>query len=144
MQLKRDTEYALRILFCFETELMEKQTGADGLSIGEIGTRSGVPRVGADRVCGYLEEAGLIASSSKGSGETVYQPKTDLRDTSLLDVLRLTEPSSQLFAVFDKSSFFYKIAEPQLQEVQTAAEKIMSELTIGRIAEAEKSKREQA
>ena len=56
MQLKRDTEYALRILYAIAgSSVPRKNPPHIGVTLNEISALSGVPRVGIDRICSQLE-----------------------------------------------------------------------------------------
>jgi len=94
MQLKRDTEYALRVLFCVGRQTPEGGA-ARGLTLGEISAAAGVPRVSADRICAALERAALLESRRGAAGEQVYAPGQDFARRSLLDVMRVTEHGAQ-------------------------------------------------
>lgn len=137
MQLKRDTEYALRILYCIGAQCPEKDAVQRGLTVGEICARSGVPKLGVRRLCAILTGAQFLVCRTRENGDVFYLPGQDLRQTSLLQVVRITEPGTQLFAVFEKGSAFYKSTAIALQTCQTEVEKILSGVTIGSLLQAE-------
>ncbi len=130
MQLKRDTEYALRILFCLGEQRLTRRR-VIGLTAQQISARSGVPKVGTDRICRLLEKSGLIRCRTNRSGDTVFLARPSFAKSSLLDVIQITEPGTQMFAVFDRSSPFYTAAAPQLQRLQEAGERLLTEITLG-------------
>lgn len=126
MQLKRDTEYALRILNAIaRSSDIRKDPPYIGVPLSEIRALSGVPGVAIDRICSKLESAGLIACQKEKSGEKVYTAASDLRQKSLLDVIRTTEQGIPLFAVFDKDSGFFQRNENRLLQLQSSAEKLL-------------------
>jgi len=129
MQLRRDTEYALRILAIIGEKRTDR-TSPGGVTLSEISAQSGVPRVGVDRICGYLESAVFIESGKGENGEVLYFPAAGFSDRSLLDVMQITEHGTQLFAVFDKSSSLFVNAGQALQSVQAGVERTLSTLTL--------------
>jgi len=131
MQLRRDTEYALRILYCMVGRGGDKTSPSAGLTLGRLSALSGVPKAAADRMCGRLKDAAFIVSRDGKGGETLYFPASGLRRRSLLDVLKMTEGGVQLCGVFDKTGGFYKEVGPQLQSVQTEMKKILAAATMG-------------
>ena len=133
MQLKRDTEYALRIQFCFESGNAQEEAPSQSLTINELCVGTGIPRIGLVRICARLEEAGFIRSETGETGEVCYRHTDSLKNATLLDIIRVTEPGSQLFGVFDRSSLFYKAREHQLQAYQDRFEQFLSQLTMGSI-----------
>lgn len=132
MQLKRDTDYAVRILYCLnQTEDTAVSTAAKGLSLSEIAMRTGMPKVVAGRVCESLKDKGVVSLTSDPEAvEKVYCSSKDLLNYSLLDVIEAVEGNCQLFAVFDKRSIGYKNCEEQLQKVQKRTERVLAKATL--------------
>lgn len=141
MQIKRDTEYALRILFAMGERCPEKDGPMTGLSINEITMSSGVPRVGVDRLCRRMASAGLITERKGGGGELLFCSSQDMRRATLLDVMKITEDGISLFAVFEKNSPFYRSAGIKLQGLQEETEALLSCLTVGDLLNAEKNEK---
>jgi len=132
MQLKRDTEYALRILYAVAGK-SDPEEGAfrSGATLSEISALSGVPRVGIDRICGQLEAAGLIISRKNGGGDVSYTASPELLRKSLLDVVRVMEQGVPLFAVFDRASDFFSQNEARLLRLQAKTESLLDGETLG-------------
>lgn len=132
MQLKRDTDYAIRILFCLKetivSELSESQTG---LTLSEIAANTGLARTTAGRICDSLVENGLIhVSGNDGSGEVTYYADQKMLKHSLLDVIEATESTGNIFAVFDRKSLMYKNCRKELERMQKKCEKVLSSTTL--------------
>lgn len=126
MQLKRDTEYALRILFT-----VAGATDPRGITRTEIRNRSGLPRAGVNRICDRLESAGLITCRREDNGEGVYAAAADLFRKSLLDVICAVEQGVPLFAVFEKGSAFFSQNEGRLTTLQGKVEALLDEEKLG-------------
>ena len=139
MQLKRDTDYALRILYCLK--LNNDDRGADtthGMTLTEIAAQTGTPKIVAGRVCENLKENGMIQMiSEQEAAERVYASDGTLLNTTLLDVIEAVEGTGQLFAVFDKRSAVYKNCEMQIQNVQKRTDKVLARATLGKLFEQE-------
>ena len=72
MQLKRDTDFALRILFCLKQNHDKKDAeGPEGLTLTEIAKQTGVPKLAAGRICDCLQARGMI----RLSGDREYTEK---------------------------------------------------------------------
>ena len=132
MQLKRETDFAVRILFCLN-KCRIKSSGSRKtlLTLTEIASQTGVPKTVAGRICDYLIQKGIIESyviSEKQ--EKGYCPTDEFLDFSLLDVIDAVEGTAQLFSVFDKGSPAYKCCEAQIQGVHKAIEKTLTDLTL--------------
>ena len=64
MQLKRDTDYAIRILYCLRQNGDVGHTGErKGMTLSEIAMQTGTPKLVAGRVCESLKKTGLIAAA---------------------------------------------------------------------------------
>lgn len=84
-------------------------------------------------VIGY----GVIAMVFQGGGSnggTLYRPAPGLPRRSLLDVMRVTEPGTQLFGVFENDCSFYRSVGDQLELFHGELEKLLSGLTLGKLA----------
>lgn len=136
MQLKRDTDYALRILMCAAEQKKNKKSFSGGLTIQEISARTGMPRVSVDRICRCLEKSKLIVKATGVRGENVYFADDRTPELSLLEIIEAVEKETQLFAVFDKKSDMYRMHEAFFREVQLEIEKTLSEATVEKITNA--------
>lgn len=131
MQLKRDTDYALRILFHIGEQCAGKNEASEGLSLLDISSRTGVPRISALRICGYFAAENILLAAKTKSNETRYFPGPLLYRQSLLNIIRVTESSADLFAVFERGSRLYKMRGPRLQAAQAEIERTLSAITVG-------------
>jgi len=125
MQLKRDTEYALRILLAAAEKAAPRGEPPQGVTLNEISALSGVPRVGIDRICAQLESAGLLQSRRAKNGERLYAAASALYQKSLLDLLLAMEQGVPLFAVFDKGSGFFSKNEKRMLHLQEKADRLL-------------------
>ena len=101
MQLKRDTEYALRLLFG-----AAKYAGESGITLSELCKHTAVPRTIASRLCAKLVEAKLL-NEKMIETKPVYFACKDIYEKTLFDIVLATEETLNLFAVFDQSSEMY-------------------------------------
>ncbi len=131
MQLKRDTDYALRILFCIGENRAADPKAEKGLGVPALHTQTDVPRISLKRLCDRLVEKKILLSQKTAGGESRYFPGRDLSQLSLLEVIRAVEGSAPLFAVFDKKSRFYVQNAQQIEALQAAAEEPLSQWTLG-------------
>ncbi len=129
MQLKRDTDYALRILLCMGEQSLDGDAPAAGLTLPELSARAGVPKISANRICGYLECKNIL-SKRRENGELLYFPGEALTRQTLLDVLSATEGGAHLFAVFDRKTELYRTYGAQLEAVQKAIEDVLSGVSL--------------
>lgn len=104
MQLKRDTEYALRLLFCAMQSMKQQDKG---LSSMELSRKAGVPITIGNRLCQTLEEAHLINVMESSDGRRKYIFKNNTKKKTIYDVILAVEGSVEIFAVFDPSSPLY-------------------------------------
>ncbi|MBO6300992.1 MAG: Rrf2 family transcriptional regulator [Ruminiclostridium sp.] len=131
MQLQRDTDYALRILYLIGSrDLYETDAGA-GMTLKKICKQSRLPRVTANRICGHLENAGFLVKRHTPDDETLYAPGPDLSRKTLLDVFILIDRGVDLFAVFDKNGAIYKALNKGGWNAQARLEKTWAGVTLG-------------
>jgi len=130
MQLKRDTDYALRILLYIGEQWPYRDASGDGFSVSEISSQTGIPKISANRICGYLEIKDTLSSRKTDDNDALYYPGPAFYRKSLLDVLEATEQGANLFAVFDKKSGLYKKQNRQLKKIQNEVEHVLSSTTI--------------
>jgi len=127
MQLKRDTDYAFRILFCLkETLLSDGEERQKSLPVSQIASRIGVMRVTTGRVCEQLVQAGLIlVFAADDAGEKSYAAAAAMLTSSVLDVVEAIEGTGKLFAVFDRRSLLYKSCGKRLDRLQKKQERFL-------------------
>lgn len=132
MQLKRDTEYAVRILYSLcQNRDNEKLTETKGETLIEISTQTGIPKTVAGRVCDNLVVKGIICRSDDPyETNKVYYSSKELSGYSLLDVIEAVEGTGKLFEVFDKRSEVYKNCEEQFLEIQKKTELLLTKATL--------------
>lgn len=132
MQLKRDTDYAIRILYCLRQNGDVGHTGErKGMTLSEIAMQTGTPKLVAGRVCESLKEKGMIAAAGQDRAERSYCSTETQSEYSLLDVIEAVEGTCQLFAVFDKRFAGYKSSENQIQKIQKQTEGVLAGATLG-------------
>ncbi|MBQ8975461.1 MAG: Rrf2 family transcriptional regulator [Oscillospiraceae bacterium] len=126
MQLRRDTDYAVRILFCIKEDYDRRKRKGSGLTLSEIAAHVGIPKLVAGRLCERLSAGGIIKSKmEQESEEKIYYTTDGLSSKSLLDVIEVMEETGKIFAVFDKRSSMYKSCEDSLQQVQSSLENVL-------------------
>lgn len=132
MQLKRDTDYAIRILYCLRQNGDVGHTGErKGMTLSEIAMQTGTPKLVAGRVCESLKEKGMIAAAGQDRAERSYCSTETQLEYSLLDVIEAVEGTCQLFAVFDKRFAGYKSFENQIRKIQKQTEGVLAGATLG-------------
>ena len=111
MQLKRDTDYALRIMICTAKHI-QKNNQDKGVLKTDIATDTGIPKPAFNRICSRLEEKGMLYTATGAKGEKLLFPGVDfwqhykeslskaqknleniLSDATLESMLGTTEPS---------------------------------------------------
>lgn len=132
MQLKRDTDYAIRILYCLRQNGDVGHTGErKGMTLSEIAMQTGTPKLVAGRVCESLKEKGMIAAAGQDRAERSYCSTETQSEYSLLDVIEAVEGTCQLFTVFDKRFAGYKSFENQIRKIQKQTEGVLAGATLG-------------
>ncbi len=137
MQLKRETDYALRILLYIGQRCSDETAPCEGVSIFDISSQTGIPRIRAGRICGYLKETGLIRETASETHETLYAPGEGLLQRSLLDIVAVTEYNTHLFAVFDRQSQLYRSQARQFQKIEAEIEEILSNIPLQALLQGE-------
>ena len=126
MQFKRDTDYALRILFGLAEGLAGGEDGQQGVPTGSIAAKTGIPKPSFERICGYLEQHGIIYQEMSSRGEPRMYPGEGFWDQSLLQIADAVEGGTQLFAVFDRRSQLFRQCGGKLEAIQSGFDKILS------------------
>lgn len=101
MQLKRDTDYALRILFCLTKQYGGKK---EKLTIQELCQNTRIPKTIVFRLCCKLEEANLLKTTDTAEGYTSYSIESETLNKTVWDVIQATEGNCNIFAIFDRST----------------------------------------
>ncbi len=130
MQLKRDTDYALRIMLCLTDQCLVKQTAPNGLSMLDISALTGIHKLSAERICGDLVRGRFIIRRTGKGREVRFLPREGLGDASLLEVVTATENSADLFAVFDRRARPYQRSGALLRHIEEQSKELLSQTTI--------------
>lgn len=138
MQLKRDTDYAIRILLVMAEPALSKKE-LQGLDLKTICEKTSVPRQIAIRLCGLLSDAGFI-KKEETDGSTIYIPESDLLEKTVLDIIDAVEGQSNLFAVFDRRAEIYTKYGFALASVNAALSDELNKITIQTILDWEQQK----
>jgi len=128
MQLKRDTDYAIRVLFCLkDTIVSEGGKRQISFTLSEIASNIGLMRPTTRRICDLLTERGLIRRSDTGAaGEIAYYAERSMLRHSLLDVIEAVESTGNILAVFDRKTHMYRNCKTELGRVRKRCERILS------------------
>ena len=104
MQLKRDTDFALRLLLCVAEHGCKEN---DAIPLQTLSTRAKVPVTIAGRLCTKMVDSGLLQCVCKPGGARGYLPTASLCGKNLYDVICAIEGHDDLFAIFDKSTALF-------------------------------------
>ena len=135
MQLKRDTDYALRVLFCIQDN-QEIGRQAKGMRPSELSSRSGVPKLAIRRICEQLSDGDILqyrvvsAVRGKAKEERAYYSRDGFAGITLLDVVETMEGTGKIFSVFDQQSPMYGKCEEQILAVQDKAEQTLRSVSL--------------
>lgn len=127
MQLKRDTDYALRILLCVAKE--NSQNG-EGMTAIELSKSVSVPAAITARLCRKLAEAKLLRAADLVNGGVRYSLRQGALKKTVLDVICAVEDQKNLFAVFDRSTELYSICKDYFDEVDQQLMELLKAMTI--------------
>jgi len=130
MQLKRDTDYALRIILCIGESWLDSRADPDGLSLSEISLHTGVPKISVNRICGNLKDRMILSSGRTTEKSVSFYPCPAFFRLSLLDIIEASEDNVNLFALFDRTNRLYSAQTERLQRVQNDIESILSGTTV--------------
>lgn len=137
MQLKRDTDYAIRILLVMAEPVPDKEL--QGLKIKTICEKTDIPRQIALRLCNLLSGLGFIKKEGEGESAT-YTPESNLPEKTVLDIIKAVEGQSNLFAVFDRRTEMYERYGHLLESVNEILLRELNNVTIQTILGREQSK----
>lgn len=122
MQLKRDTDYALRLLLCTARQTRENTSGR---SLQTLSKETHVPATIATRLCSRMEEADLLRIAY-GSGKSKrYLLGEDAMNKTLYDVICAIEGHRDIFAVFDRTTELFSSGKAYFQIAEGQFEKAM-------------------
>lgn len=133
MQFKRDTDYALRIVFCVANYADRADSAPAGLSLSEIGQETRLAKLSAARVCGYLAEGGILVPNRAAEPEKRFLPAEDFWQKSLLDIVVATEGNAELFSVFDKHSPMFQGSAKAFRQMEQRVRAEMARLTVEKL-----------
>jgi len=132
MQLKRDTEYAMRIMVYIAEHL--KQSGKrTGTPSSTVIANTGIPMVTFNRICSRLEDNGMIRKEISKDGEKWLYPGNGFWKQSILSIGEAVEGNMKIFVIFDKKSYLSQSYGEKLQEIQNSLDQILSETTLASI-----------
>ena len=134
MQLKRDTDYAMRIIMRLAQQDAIPGKLTAPVSLLEICRETGVPRTSAARICNRMVDAGMLQSATSGSPTTqAYISLCDPNAITAKDVICLTEGRLDLFAVFDKNTELYRRFGEVFDDAARRIDEALSDVTVGDI-----------
>ncbi len=127
MQLKRDTDYALRLILS-----TAEYAGENGISLPEMCKQATVPRTIASRLCPKLVGAELLKERCI-SKQPVYFLGDDVHGKTLLDVVLATEETVDMFAVFDHCTELYTSVKDEFESTEQKLIKSLSEVNLHKL-----------
>lgn len=132
MQLKRDTDYALRILLCAAKQNPENKFG---MTVPEFSKNTSVPVTIAARLCRNLTDAKFLNVTDPSDGCVRYMIRQTTFKKTILNVICAVEDHGDLFAVFDRSTELYAICRDYFDEVNQQLSKSLNSITIAELLE---------
>ena len=129
MQLKRETDYAIRVMICIAEALKDRGEEA-GVSASEIIGRTQIPRVSFYRICSYLEESQLIVKKGGKNREVLFYPGELFWEQSLLSVAEAVEGNMRIFVLFGRNTSLLKKYAPVVRTVQNEIDAALSAVTM--------------
>lgn len=132
MQLKRDTELALRILYCLQNRSDGGERNARRKpGLAEISIQTMIPKVTARRICTRLCDSGMIGVFRESERrEAAFYLKPVFFRSSLLDVIRAMENTGRIFAVFDRESPMYLVCGTKMEKAEREVEAQLAEVSL--------------
>lgn len=109
MQLKKDTDYALQILWLLNKH---KETS---LRVSYICKNTNIPITKVKRICDALAAKKIIDKATVPF--MTYGVNSDTETIDLFKVIDAIEGAVDLFAVFDKKTPFYKSSKHELDNI---------------------------
>lgn len=130
MQLNRDTDYAIRIIWSI---CKAKTDRRESIIISDICKQVGIARTIALRICNKLVEKDIIASDMSAKNEIRFTVGDNTKTKNIQDVIEAIEGSSNLLAYFDKSLDSYKKCSEILDSLEESFENILKQKTLGEL-----------
>ena len=127
VQLKRDTDYALRVLSSIR-ESGQTDRRARGLTQLEISRQSGIPRLAVGRICLHVKAP--QTAGGQETGDPRYYTPDGFAGLTLLDVVEASEGTGKIFAVFDRQSPMYRECEEQIRAVEDTVEQELRNVSL--------------
>lgn len=143
MHLKRDADFALRVLYCLVNSRKTGESGQEkSLPLAKIAIQAGIPRMVARRICDRLREAQLIELCGDCDGlDPAYCVGPGLSRRSLSDVIRAMEGSNSLFAVFGRDTPVYRHCREEIDRIERAFERMMADVSLEKLLEEDEKDR---
>ncbi len=129
MQLKRDTDYALRIMICTAKHI-QKNNIDKGVLMADIATDTGIPKLAFNRICSRLEEKGMLYTATGAKGEKLLYPGVDFWQQSILTIGEAVEGNMKVFILFDKNASPAPYYKESLTKAQKNLEDALSDATL--------------
>lgn len=130
MQLKRDTDYALRILLC---AAKQNSGNEHGMTASEFSKNTAVPLTIAARLCRKLTETEFLKTVNVNDHGVRYMIRQSALEKTVLNVICAMEEQGRLFAVFDRSTELYAVCKEYFDEVDRDLAGSLSAMTIGEL-----------
>lgn len=137
MQLKRDTDYAIRILLIIAESTLNKNEPKE-MDLKAICERADVPGQVALRLCNLLSETSFIKKADEDRG---YISERDLSGKTVFDIIEAVEGRCNLLAVFDRRTELYARYGHALEAMNDDLSSELKKMTIRTILDSENAKR---
>ena len=124
MQLKRDTEYALRIMV-YMAEYLKSHASQKGISSSNVISKTGIPLVSFNRICERLGDKGIIVRKNYNEGEKMLYPGKFFWEQSIFSLGECMEGNMDIFAVFDKNTFLTHTYGKELMNIQKEVKDVL-------------------
>ena len=131
MQLRRETDYALRIMIFFSSL---QRTNKEKVSFGEICRETKVPFLSAKRICQTFERKGWAEFFEEGTNLTVT-PISTIEDITLQNILEVFDDEVKPFHIFDKRNKQYRGTSKLLKTIQDNMSASFENITLKMVTE---------
>lgn len=129
MQLKKDTDYAWRIMICTAKHI-QKDNYNKGVLMADIVADTGIPKPAFNRICSTLEEKGMLYTAIGAKGERLLYPGVDFWQQSILSIGEAVEGNMKVFVLFDKNAGPTRYYAESLTKIQNNLEDVLSDATL--------------